>query len=69
MLGAMLGSVIISMATVSLVIAIQVGNHALDNAGRSQATPFERDIIRASGRNPKDFKSNLIDDFDSLLRK
>ena len=69
MLGAMLGSVIISMATVSLVIAIQVGNQALKNAGRSSITPFEKDIVRASGRNPKDFKSSLTADFNNMLRQ
>ena len=66
MLDALLGSVIISVATVSLVFAIQLGDNALSSVGKSPATESERDIIRASGRNPIDFNSQLEEDFARL---
>ena len=66
MLDALLGSVIISVATVSLVVAIQLGDNALSRVGKSPPTESERDIIRASGRNPIDFNSKLEEDFTRL---
>ncbi len=64
MLGALLGSVIISVATVSLIIAIQLGDNAIKNVGQNPPTKSERNIIRASGRNPVEFNTQLQEDFE-----
>ena len=66
MLGALLGSVIISAATASLIIAIQLGDNALKNIGQNPPTQSERNIIRASGRNPVEFNTQLQEDFERL---
>ncbi len=66
MLEALLGSVIVSVATATLVIAIQLGDNALSNVGKSPPTAFERKIIRSSGRNPVNFNSSLTEDFERL---
>ena len=64
MLGALLGSVIISVATASLIIAIQLGDNAIKNVGQNPPTKTECNIIRASGRNPVEFNTQLQEDFE-----
>ena len=54
-----LGAVIISMATVSLLIAIRIGDHAIKNAGSYPLTRYEKSSLLNAG-----FTLEDIDDLE-----
>ena len=54
MISALLGCVIMSMATVSLLIGIRLGEDAINNAGNYPLTNFEKNTIIKAGYSNKD---------------
>ena len=67
MLSALLGSFIMSMATVSLLIAIDLTNKAIDQAGKTPLNDYEKKIILNAGYNNLDIKK-LNEDLSFILK-
>ena len=62
MISSVLGAVIISMSTVSLLIAIKLGDQAVKNAGKHPLTKEEIDIvIRIPGYSTEQLDSLQLD--------
>ena len=66
MVSSVLGAVIISMATVSLLIAIQLSDQAIENAGRHPLTRDEINTVLNVAAFDSDDISNLQLDVTSL---
>ena len=49
MAGAILGTIIISMATSVLVIAIETSEKAFNSAGKYSLTTYEEDMLKKAG--------------------
>ena len=65
MISSLLGSVIMSAATVAMLIAINFTDKALINAGKYQLTNQEKQILKTAGFNDVDIE-NLNQDIKSL---
>ena len=65
MISSLLGSVIMSAATVAMLIAINFTDKALINAGKYPLTSQEKDILKTAGFNEVDIE-NLNQDIKSL---
>ena len=65
MISSLLGSVIMSAATVAMLIAINFTDKALINAGKYQLTSQEKQILKTAGFNDVDIE-NLNQDIKSL---
>ena len=65
MISSLLGSVIMSAATVAMLIAINFTDKALINAGKYPLTSQEKDILKTAGFNDVDIE-NLNQDIKSL---
>ena len=67
MLSALLGSFIMSMATISLLIAIDLSNKAINQAGKYPLSRHEKEMILNAGYNKEDIK-NLDKDLNFILK-
>ena len=56
MISSILGAVIMSAATVSMLVAINLGNKALKNAGKYPLTLQEREILTNAGYKSSDME-------------
>ena len=65
MISSLLGTVIMSAATVAMLIAINFTDKALINAGKYPLTSQEKQILRTAGFNDIDIE-NLNQDIKSL---
>ena len=65
MISSLLGSVIMSAATVAMLIAINFTDKALINAGKYPLTSQEKQILKTAGFNDIDIE-NLNQDIKSL---
>ena len=65
MISSLLGSVIMSAATVAMLIAINFTDKALINAGKYPLTSQEKQILKTAGFNDVDIE-NLNQDIKSL---
>lgn len=61
MIEAFLGILIASLASVSLLVSIGVGNNAFKNAGRDSLSNKEKQIIKNAGYKESDIKVVEID--------
>ena len=65
MLDALIGGVIMVVATTSLLYSIEVAERAFADAGRYPPSPSERELLEATGLNDADkqdefIKSNVV---------
>ena len=67
MLSSLVGVVIMSVATVSLLVATRIGDEAIRSAGKHSLTKHEITIIRHAGWNSKDNLDNLNDEVKTLF--
>ena len=65
MISSLIGSVIMSAATVAMLIAINFTDKALINAGKYPLTSQEKQILKTAGFNDVDIE-NLNQDIKSL---
>ena len=71
MLQSLLGAVIMSVATASLLIAIKVGDNSLTNTKYYPLTSYERELINKAGytakQNIQELNLEIEDHIDYLL--
>lgn len=67
MIDAIVGSVIVVVATTALALAIEAGNLAITQAGRYPLTESEREVLRAAGLFTPQNILLLESDLDSLF--
>lgn len=68
MIDAIVGSVIVVVATTGLVLAVEIANRTMADAGRYPLTQYEREILRSAGLDDKQKIDLLQSDLDSLFR-
>ena len=61
MIEAFLGILIASLASISLLVSIGIGNNAFKNAGRDSLSNKEKEIIKKAGYKEDDIKVLEID--------
>ena len=61
MIEAFLGVLIASLASISLLVSIGIGNKAFNNAGKSPLSKEEKQIIKSAGYSNKDVEVVEID--------
>ena len=69
MLGAIVGAVIVVVATSALVLAIEVAEQSLDSAGRQPLNSAELELLQRAGRSDADSLNKLRADLDALPRQ
>lgn len=68
MIDAIVGSVIVVVATTGLVLAVEIANRTMSDAGRHPLTQYEREMLRSAGLDDKQKINLLQSDLDSLFR-
>lgn len=68
MIDAIVGSVIVVAATTGLLLAVEVSNRAMSDAGRHPLSQAEREMLRSAGLDSSQEISALQSDLDSLFR-
>ena len=69
MLDAVVGAVIVVVATSALVLAIEVAEQSLDSAGRQPLNAAELELLQRAGRSDADSLNKLRADLDALPRQ
>ena len=69
MLDAVVGAVIVVVATSALVLAIEVAEQSLDSAGRQPLNSAELELLQRAGRSDADSLNKLQADLDALPRQ
>ena len=69
MLDAIVGAVIVVVATSALVLAIEVAEKSLDSAGRQPLNAAERELLQRAGRSDAASLNKLQADLESLQRQ
>jgi len=69
MLDAIVGAVIVVVATSALVLAIEVAEQSLDSAGRQPLNSAELELLQRAGRSDADSLNKLRADLDALPRQ
>lgn len=69
MLDAVVGAVIVVVATSALVLAIEVAEQSLDSAGRQPLNSAELELLQRAGRSDADSLNKLRADLDALPRQ
>ena len=66
MVAALVGSIIMSIATASMLIAISMSNEAMDKSGKHGLTRDERNIISEAGYEKENIRdlNKYIEDID-----
>ena len=60
MISSVLGAVIMSAATISMLIALRITNETFKNVGRYPLTDNEKSMLTKAGFNPENF--NILND-------
>ena len=68
MIDAIVGAVIMVMATSSLLMALEVAQKAFDDAGQYPLTPQETDILNGVGIGSKDWNQFWLTNIKELPR-
>ena len=69
MLDAIVGAVIVVVATSALVLAIEVAEQSLDSAGRQPLNSAELELLQRADRSDADSLNKLRADLDALPRQ
>ena len=69
MLDAIVGAVIVVVATSALVLAIEVAEQSLDSAGRQPLNSAELELLQRAGRSDANSLNKLRADLDALPRQ
>ena len=69
MLDAVVGALIVVVATSALVLAIEVAEQSINEAGRQPLNSSEMEILQRSGRSDLDSLNKLQADLDALPRE
>ena len=69
MVDAVVGAVIMVVATLGLVLAVEVGEQAFNSAGRYPLTASERELLQAAGLADAQRLRLLQDDLDAMARQ
>ena len=69
MLDAVVGAVIVVVATSALVLAIEVAEQSLDSAGRQPLNSAELELLQRAGRSDADSLNKLRADLEALPRQ
>ena len=69
MLDAIVGAVIVVVATSALVLAIEVAEQSLDSAGRQPLNSSELELLQRAGRSDAASLNKLRADLDALPRQ
>ena len=69
MLDAIVGAVIVVVATSALVLAIEVAEQSLDSAGRQPLNSAELELLQRAGRSDAVSLNKLRADLDALPRQ
>ena len=67
MIDAIVGAVIIVAATTGLVMAVEVGNRIITQAGRHPLSPSERIMLRSAGLDSNQNLNKIEDDLNSFF--
>lgn len=68
MIDAIVGAVIVVASTTGLVLAVELGNSVMNQAGRHPLTQYEREMLRSAGFEDSNNIKLLQADLDSLFR-
>ena len=68
MIDAIVGAVIVVASTVGLVLAVELGNTVMDQAGRHPLSQYEREMLRSAGLEESNNVKLLQADLDSFFR-
>ena len=68
MIDAIVGSVIVVASTAGLVLAVELGNTVMDQAGRHPLSQYEREMLRSAGLEDSNNVKLLQADLDSFFR-
>ena len=69
MLDAVVGALIVVVATSALVLAIEVAEQSINEAGRQPLNSSELEILQRAGRSDLDSLNKLQADLDALPRE
>ena len=69
MLDAVVGAVIVVVATTTLVLAVEVVESSIGSAGRQPITPHERELLQLAGRDDDESLRLLKADIEGLPRE
>ena len=69
MLDAVVGALIVVVATSALVLAIEVAEQSISDAGRQPLNSSEMEILQRAGRSDVDSLNKLQADLDALPRE
>lgn len=69
MLDAVVGALIVVVATSALVLAIEVAEQSINEAGRQPLNSSEMEILQRAGRSDLDSLNKLQADLDALPRE
>ena len=69
MLDAIVGAVIVVVATSALVLAIEVAEQSVDSAGRQPLNSAELELLQRAGRSDAASLNKLRADLDALPRQ
>jgi len=65
---AIVGAVIVVASTAGLVLAVELGNTVMDQAGRHPLSQYEREMLRSAGLEESNNVKLLQADLDSFFR-
>lgn len=68
MIDAIVGAVIVVASTAGLVLAVELGNTVMDQAGRHPLSQYEREMLRSAGLEESNNVKLLQADLDSFFR-
>ena len=68
MIDAIVGAVIVVASTAGLVLAVDLGNTVMDQAGRHPLSQYEREMLRSAGLEESNNVKLLQADLDSFFR-
>ena len=69
MLDAVVGAVIVVVATSALVLALEVAESSMDSAGRQPLSPYELQLLQQAGRGDEQSLRRLEADLQGLPRQ
>ncbi|MEB3254286.1 MAG: hypothetical protein VKI93_06170 [Synechococcus sp.] len=69
MLDAVVGAVIVVVATSALVLALEVAESSMDAAGRQPLSPYELQLLQQAGRGDEQSLRRLEADLQGLPRQ
>ena len=69
MLDAVVGAVIVVVATSALVLALEVAESSMDGAGRQPLSPYELQLLQQAGRGDEQSLRRLEADLQGLPRQ